>query len=94
MQPIERQRLDDLEVRLRLQRAAVDAEVESEVEDRLRLRQRPIERMHDAAEDAVLAQDPDEVGVCVGRAGMKEQRQVEALGQLELRWEVPAPSAR
>ena len=88
MQAIEVELADDVEVRLRLERAAIDTEVEAEIQQRVRLGQRAVERVHDSAEDAVLTQDPDEVDVGIARPSVEEQWQVEALGELELRRKV------
>ena len=88
MQAIEIELADDVEVRLRLERAAIDTEVEAEIQQRVRLGQRAVERVHDSAEDAVVTQYSNEVDVGIAGPSVKKEWQVEALGELQLRREV------
>lgn len=83
------QGLDDLQIRLRLERAAVEADVESQSNQLLCVFQGTIEGVHDTAAPnllLVVLDDLDEVIVRI--ATVQEQGKLKFVGQLELFLEV------
>lgn len=79
------QGLDDLQIRLRLERAAVEADVESQSDQPLCLFQCAVEGVHDSATSNLLfvvLDDLDEV--IVRTATVQEQGKLKFVGQLEL----------
>lgn len=84
-----RQRLHDLQIRFAFDGAAVDADVEAHGDEFLRLLQRSVEGVHDAApSDLRLVGFDNFDQIVVRAAAVEEQRKLIFVGQLQLLLEV------